>query len=122
MDGSKRHREGNGCPGILCQGTVPAVGGGFGLKFDCTLEPYAAILAKRTGRSVSLVNSRREEQMSCLCRENAEIRIRSAVTSDGEIVGREGIVLMDCGAYGGEQVFLTTMTAHTLGGNYRVDP
>ena len=29
-------------------------------------------------------------------------------------------MLMDCGAYGGEQVFLTTMTAHTLGGNYRL--
>ncbi len=110
-----------GVPESFVRVTVPAVGGGFGLKFDCTLEPYAAILAKRTGRSVSLVNSRREEQLSCLCRENAEIRIRSAVTSDGEIVGREGIVLMDCGAYGGEQVFLTTMTAHTLGGNYRVD-
>jgi CO/xanthine dehydrogenase Mo-binding subunit len=30
------------------------------------------------------------------------------------------VVLMDCGAYGGEQIFLTTMTAHTLGGNYRL--
>ena len=27
---------------------------------------------------------------------------------------------MDCGAYGGEQIFLTTMTAHTLTGNYRL--
>ena len=27
---------------------------------------------------------------------------------------------MDCGAYGGEQTFLTTMTAHTLTGNYRL--
>jgi CO/xanthine dehydrogenase Mo-binding subunit len=27
---------------------------------------------------------------------------------------------MDCGAYGGEQIFLSTMTAHTLGGNYRL--
>ena len=58
--------------------------------------------------------------LTCLCRENAEIRIRSAVTKDGEIVGREAVVLMDCGAYGGEQIFLTTMTAHTLGGNYRL--
>ena len=100
--------------------TVPAVGGGFGLKFDCSLEPYAAVLAKKTGRPVSLVNSRREEQVTCLCRENADIRIRSAVTASGEIVGREATVLMDAGAYGGEQVFLSTMTAHTLGGNYRL--
>jgi len=100
--------------------TVPAVGGGFGLKFDCALEPYAALLARASGRPVRLVNSRQEEMLICLCRENAEIRIRSAVTKEGEIVGREAVVLMDCGAYGGEQIFLTTMTAHTLGGNYRL--
>ncbi|WP_448955299.1 xanthine dehydrogenase family protein molybdopterin-binding subunit [Labrys neptuniae] len=100
--------------------TVPPVGGAFGQKFDCTLEPFAALLARKSGRPVRLVYSRREEMLTCLCRENAEIRIRSAVTRDGEIVGREAVVLMDCGAYGGEQIFLTTMTAHTLGGNYRL--
>ena len=100
--------------------TVPAVGGGFGLKFDLAVEPFAALLARASGRPVRLVNSREEEMLTCLFRENAEIRIRSAVTRDGEIVGREAVVLMDCGAYGGEQIFLTTMTAHTLGGNYRL--
>lgn len=109
-----------GVPDSHVRVTVPAVGGGFGLKFDCSLEPYAAILARKTGRNVSLINTRREEQMTCLCRENADIKIRSAVTNDGEIIGREATVLMDCGAYGGEQVFLSTMTAHTLTGNYKL--
>jgi CO/xanthine dehydrogenase Mo-binding subunit len=109
-----------GVPASQIRVTVPPVGGGFGLKFDCGLEPFAAILAERTGRPVKLVNSRREEMTTCLCRENADILIRSAVTHKGEIVGREAVVLMDCGAYGGEQIFLTTMTAHTLGGNYRL--
>jgi CO/xanthine dehydrogenase Mo-binding subunit len=109
-----------GIPASQVRVTVPPVGGAFGLKFDCSLEPYAAILARATGRAVGLVNSRREEMLTCLCRENAEIRIRSAVTKEGEIAGREATVLMDCGAYGGEQIFLTTMTAHTLGGNYKL--
>jgi CO/xanthine dehydrogenase Mo-binding subunit len=69
---------------------------------------------------VKLVNSRQEEMLTCLARENAEIRLRSAISPEGDIVGREAVVLMDCGAYGGEQIFLTTMTAHTLGGNYRL--
>jgi CO/xanthine dehydrogenase Mo-binding subunit len=107
-------------PASAVRVTVPAVGGGFGLKFDWALEPFAALLARASGRPVRLVNSRREEMLTCLCRENAEIRIRSAVTKDGEIAGREAVVLMDCGAYGGEQIFLTTMTTHTLGGNYRL--
>jgi CO/xanthine dehydrogenase Mo-binding subunit len=109
-----------GLPPSRVRVTVPPVGGGFGLKFDCTIEPIAALLAMKTGRTVSLIHSRAEESLTCLCRENAEVRIRSAVTADGEIVAREATVLMDCGAYGGEQVFLTTMTAHTLGGAYRL--
>lgn len=100
--------------------TVPPVGGAFGLKFDCAVEPFAAALARKTGRPVRIANTRQEEMQVCLCRENADILIRSAVTADGEIVGREAVVLMDCGAYGGEQIFLTTMTAHTLGGNYKL--
>ncbi|GAB6987010.1 xanthine dehydrogenase family protein molybdopterin-binding subunit [Nocardioides pyridinolyticus] len=99
---------------------VPPVGGGFGGKFEWALEPFAALLSRASGRPVRIANSRQEEMQTALSRENAEIRIRSAVTRDGEIVGREAVVLMDCGAYGGEQPFLTTMTAHTLGGNYRL--
>src|SRR5260370_29956310 len=108
-----------GVPASQVRVTVPPVGGGFGLKFDIAIEPFAALLARASGRPVRLVNSREEEMLTCLFRENAEIRIRSAVTREGEIVGREAVVLMDCGAYGGEQIFLTTMTAHTPGGNYR---
>lgn len=109
-----------GVPASDVRVTVPPVGGGFGLKFDWAMEPFAALLARKSRRAVRLVNSRQEEMLTCLFRENAEIRIRSAVTSAGEIAGREAVVLMDCGAYGGEQIFLTTMTAHTLGGNYRL--
>lgn len=109
-----------GVPASQVRVTVPPVGGGFGLKFDMAVEPFAALLARASGRPVRLANSREEEMLTCLFRENADIRIRSAVTRDGEIVGREAVVLMDCGAYGGEQIFLTTMTGHTLGGNYKL--
>lgn len=109
-----------GVPASQVRVTVPPVGGGFGLKFDLAIEPFAALLARASGRPVRLVNSRVEEMLTCLFRENADIRIRSAVTPEGDIVGREAVILMDCGAYGGEQIFLTTMTAHTLGGNYRL--
>ncbi len=100
---------------------VPPVGGGFGLKFDCALEPYVAKLSQVCRSDVYIENSRSEEMQTSLCRENAEIRIKSFISSDGKIMGREAEVLMDCGAYGGEQIFLTSMTAHTLGGNYKLE-
>ncbi|MDD7973589.1 xanthine dehydrogenase family protein molybdopterin-binding subunit [Roseinatronobacter alkalisoli] len=109
-----------GLPASRVRVTAPAVGGGFGAKYGCTIEPYAAALAMACGKSVAIVPSRAEEMLSCPCRENADIQIRSAVTADGHIVGREAVVLMDCGAYGGEQIYLTTMTAHTLGSAYRL--
>ncbi|WP_050577470.1 xanthine dehydrogenase family protein molybdopterin-binding subunit [Sinorhizobium arboris] len=109
-----------GLPPSSVRVTVPPVGGGFGVKYGCSIEPYAAVLARAAGRTVAVVNSRQEEVQTCLCRENADIHIRSAVTQDGRIVGREATVLMDCGAYGGEQIYLTTMTAHTLGAGYRL--
>lgn len=109
-----------GLPASHVRVTTPPVGGGFGVKYGASIEPYAAALSRAAGRPVAVVNSRQEEIQTCLCRENADIHIRSAVTSEGEIVGREAMVLMDCGAYGGEQIYLTTMTAHTLGAGYRL--
>lgn len=99
---------------------APPVGGGFGMKWEMSIEPFAALLARESGRPVRIANSRQEEQQTALCRENAEIRLRSAVTADGEIVGREGIVVIDCGAYSGEQPFLCSMVTHTLFGSYRL--
>lgn len=100
--------------------TVPPVGGGFGQKYESSVEPIAALLARETGRAVKIALTREEEMRTALCRESAEILIRSAVTEDGEIAGREATVLLDCGAYGGEQTFLTSMVSHTLMGNYRL--
>jgi len=104
----------------LVRVVVPAVGGGFGQKYEPSVEPFAALLARMCGLPVRIALSRDDEMRTALSRENADIFIRSAVTGDGEIVAREAVVLMDCGAYGGEQTFLTTMTAHTLMGNYRL--
>ena len=50
-----------------------------GQKFEARIEPFAALLAQRTGLPVKMSNSREEEMLTALCRENAEIRIRSAV-------------------------------------------
>jgi CO/xanthine dehydrogenase Mo-binding subunit len=96
------------------------VGGGFGAKLDAALEPYAALLAQKTGCAVKLVNGRREDLLTCAVRENAVVRIRSGVSRDGEIVARELICHMDGGAYATESPYMASIPLHVAGSVYRV--
>jgi CO/xanthine dehydrogenase Mo-binding subunit len=96
------------------------VGGGFGGKLDASLEPYCALLARKTGRPVKLVNTRQEEFAGGTPRENAIVRIRSAVSRDGEILGQEATCLMDAGAYAGETPAIGSIPQLVYPSAYRV--
>ena len=75
-----------------------SIGGGFGGKLDTGLEPYAAILSKFSGgRPVKIVNNRTEDILTCPSRENAVIKMRSALDKQGNLLGRELICHMDNG-------------------------
>jgi CO/xanthine dehydrogenase Mo-binding subunit len=100
---------------------VTAVGGGFGGKLDASLEPFSCLLARRTGRPVKLVNTRREEFVAGAPRENAVVRIRSAVDGEGRILARDADVLLDAGAYSGEGPFCVANPPLVLAATYRVD-
>jgi CO/xanthine dehydrogenase Mo-binding subunit len=96
------------------------IGGGFGAKLDTGLEPYAALLAKHTGRPVRMVNSRAEDLITAPCRENAIVRIRSAVGADGQILARDMDVIFDSGAYAIDAPYLASIPLFTAGSPYRV--
>lgn len=98
------------------------IGGGFGAKLDAGLEQYAALLARAVRRPVKLVNERVEDLLTCGSRENAVIRLRTALAADGTILARELDCLMDNGAYCGEMPFLTSLPMHVLGQVYRTGP
>ncbi len=95
------------------------IGGGFGAKLDASLEPYAAFAARAVGRPVKIVNERAEDLLTCPSRENAIVRLRTALSADGRILGRELECLMDNGAYSGEMPFLASVPMHVLGQVYR---
>ena len=98
-----------------------SIGGGFGAKLDTGLEPYAAILSKFAGgRPVKLVNNRTEDMLTCPSRENAVIKIRSALDKQGNLLGRELICHMDNDAYSGEMVFMPSVIFHLAGSVYKV--
>jgi CO/xanthine dehydrogenase Mo-binding subunit len=101
---------------VIC----PTIGGGFGAKLDVGLEPYAGLLSRLIGLPVRIVNDRLEDMLTCTSREDAIIRIRSAVDQDGRILGRELTCLMNCGAYAGDLPFLASIPLHLAGSVYRV--
>jgi len=98
------------------------IGGGFGAKLDAGLEPYAALFARAIGSPVKIVNDRSEDMLTCGCRENAVVRMRTALSSDGRILGRDVDCLMDNGAYSGEMPFMASLPMHVFGQVYRSGP
>jgi CO/xanthine dehydrogenase Mo-binding subunit len=75
------------------------VGAGFGGKNAMRLEPYAAMLALKTGRPVRLVNSRAEEFFAAAGSVPATVRVRTGIKKDGTITARAMEFTWDTGAY-----------------------
>ena len=99
------------------------IGGAFGAKLDASLEPYAVFLSKASrGRPVKLVNSRTEDLLACPARENATLRLRSALDAEGNVIAREMDVVADNGAYSGEMPWLASLPLHLARGVYRCGP
>jgi CO/xanthine dehydrogenase Mo-binding subunit len=97
-----------------------AIGGGFGGKLRLLLEPYCALLAMRTGRPVRMVMSVEEELTADAPRAGAITDVRSAVSRDGRILGRDVRVIFDCGAYAGSAPGITSIAALTAAGPYAI--
>lgn len=96
------------------------IGGGFGAKLDLGIEPYAALLARVTGRPVKLVQERTEDMITCPVRENAIVRIKTAVDADGELLARDLDLLLDSGAYATDTPILCSIGMLGANGAYRI--
>lgn len=78
----------------------PRVGGGFGIKQEVILEPYAALVTLRTGRAARFVLSREEVFRSSRTRHPMRIDLTVGVDNEGQITTLEMDALMNTGAYG----------------------
>lgn len=77
---------------------APPLGSGFGSKLFLKLEPLAVALAAKVGRPVKIVLDR-EEVFLTLTEPATWIRIKTAVSRDGTLLGREMEIVLDTGAY-----------------------
>ncbi|WP_432851264.1 xanthine dehydrogenase family protein molybdopterin-binding subunit [Amycolatopsis sp. CA-161197] len=72
---------------------TPDVGGGFGNKFDFYAEEVlAALLSKRTGRPVKLIEDRQESFTANAHSREQRIEVSVAAKADGTITGLRGTV------------------------------
>ena len=75
------------------------MGGGFGAKLRLALEGFPAMLSIKTGKPVKLINTREEAFTLNGPRLETNIRLKTAVMTDGRIVAREAYSIFDVGAY-----------------------
>ena len=94
------------------------VGGGFGGKGACLLEPFALLLARASARPVRLAFDFRQEFELGRTTLPAVIRLATAVKA-GEIVGRRVRLLLDVGASLPGRDFATGYSIGFLLGPYR---
>src|ERR1019366_6914956 len=98
-------------------------GGGFGGKeeYPSILAVHAALLAKKSGRSVKIIYDRAEDMAATTKRHPARTRHRTAVTREGRLVALDIDFVVDGGAYSTlSQVVLSRGCIHAAG-PYDVD-
>ncbi|MCB1380556.1 MAG: molybdopterin-dependent oxidoreductase [Alphaproteobacteria bacterium] len=76
-----------------------ACGGGFGSKLDLSVQPFVAVAAWLTGRTVAMVYSRPESIMATTKRHAAKMRSCIAASRDGRIVAMDFTGDFNTGAY-----------------------
>ena len=99
---------------------VPHLGGGFGAKLYIKLEALATALALLARRPVKVALSM-EEQFYTLTKHASTLRIKSGVTKDGRIIGRECEVWWNGGAYADIGPRITQKSGFTAPGPYDIE-
>ena len=79
------------------------VGGAFGGKNAVCVEPIAAELARRAGRPVKVVVSRREDFVATRPCGASAMELKTGVKKDGTLVALRARLLFDTGGYPGAQ-------------------
>ncbi len=97
---------------------VPYLGGGFGSKSYTKMEPVTVALARKAGRPVRIQN-RVAESMVTTRRHGMRCRMRTAMSAEGRLLGREVECWFDTGAYADNGPRVTATAGDAAPGPYR---
>ncbi|QGQ46036.1 xanthine dehydrogenase subunit D [Metabacillus sediminilitoris] len=75
------------------------IGGSFGGKDELNIQPYAALLALKTGRPIKLHNKRSESVRAGIKRHPMKMKMITGADEQGKLVGHYVKIIADTGAY-----------------------
>ncbi len=99
---------------------VPYLGGGFGSKSYTKMEPLTVALARKAGRPVRIRNEVFESMVTSR-RHGMKARMRTAMTNEGRLLGREVECWFDTGAYADNGPRVTATGGDAAPGPYRFE-
>jgi CO/xanthine dehydrogenase Mo-binding subunit len=94
------------------------VGGGFGGKSFCKMEPLVVLLAIKAGRPVRLCLSM-DESLLTLTKHAGILTLRTGVTGDGRLTARQSEIQLNGGAYSDASATTVVKTGYRITGPYR---
>lgn len=100
--------------------SLTGIGGAFGSKLYPQIEPFVALLARKTGCAVQIVVPLEDELRAGLPRLPSRTHIKTGVMKDGTIVAREARMVLDTGAYAGSGPEIASVSLLVLSGPYRI--
>jgi CO/xanthine dehydrogenase Mo-binding subunit len=110
-----------GYPHSKVEVIVPFVGGAYGSKSYCKIEPLAVAIARKTGGRPVRVAQSVAESMLTTRRHSARVRIKTGVKRDGTLLAREAEVLLDTGAYADNGPRVAKRVISRMIGPYKLD-
>ncbi len=97
---------------------TPPVGGGFGGKSYCKMEPLVALMARVAGAPVRL-GLTFDESMLTTTKHAGVLTLTTGVDAAGRLTGRRAEIVLDGGAYSDASVTVAVKAGFRIGGPYR---
>jgi CO/xanthine dehydrogenase Mo-binding subunit len=98
---------------------VPLVGGAYGSKSGCKIEPLVVALAKKARRPVCVRTGVAEAMMTCR-RHSAICKLKTGFKNDGTLTAKEAEIYLNTGAFAETGPTVTGRTLTRILGPYRI--
>jgi CO/xanthine dehydrogenase Mo-binding subunit len=94
------------------------IGGGFGAKSHCKIEPLTVLLSRKARCPVRLAPGM-DEAMLSLSQHSAILRLRTGVSASGDLIARDCQAWIDAGAYADASAIVASQLGYCFPGPYR---